>query len=666
MAKVYTHPHWKTSVIDESIATVLNREVLPLFLPIFFMRAQQGVAGTPVFCRTYTEAVKAFGEGTFNTTSKYFSREARYLNGLFARQGAFIVRMVDSNAQYASAVLELKVKKVSVPQYETDSSGYYVLDDDGNKVPLMDSTTNTQISEDGVELTWNVRPLDIEGGETLKNLNPTTYSSGNDEYVVYPMVALKAKYVGESANNVGFKLFVDLDNLDDTLATNVGSIPYTFGAVKKTYGQDTVSPIQSSWQNQYEDFVVKPDQVDSRVARNVSFKQVIAENYDADDLPFDIVIYDDNFKTVGAAIQEVEPNDTTIADDPFMVNLASAYNIEGIPMTHVVFSDDSAVLNDTFIMYMQGGADGDITDDAVEALTRQYLKDLIYPEILDQPRYPFTHIIDVGVTLETKEAFIQFMGVHDAFKVILSTQDTSLGRYNTKAEDYSLGSALYAKCLLQPESTEKGTECCRATIVQQAGRVAGDNSGDIVPFTYDLMLKKSLYLSTSSINGMPAGLPNSAIETYSEWNWMPCDADHKQRSWDSGLNYAQYYDMTSIHWPALRSVYRYDTSVLSSDFFTDAIIFVKHVVRYQWSVFAGVEMNWSRFQSLATKSISDNLAAVLNGYIQSSVVLSQNEQEAALGYVSHVTVTLVGNPQQRVWDIDIVCRRSGYSSSSEE
>ena len=42
MAKVYTYPHWETQVIDNSIYTALDAEVLPLFRPIFFMRAQQG------------------------------------------------------------------------------------------------------------------------------------------------------------------------------------------------------------------------------------------------------------------------------------------------------------------------------------------------------------------------------------------------------------------------------------------------------------------------------------------------------------------------------------------------------------------------------------------------------------------------------------------------
>lgn len=47
MAKVYTYPHWETNVIDNSIYTPLDNEILPLFRPIFFMRAQQGPVGVP-------------------------------------------------------------------------------------------------------------------------------------------------------------------------------------------------------------------------------------------------------------------------------------------------------------------------------------------------------------------------------------------------------------------------------------------------------------------------------------------------------------------------------------------------------------------------------------------------------------------------------------------
>jgi len=708
MAKNYTFPHWEINVIDNSIYTPLVRETLPLFRPIFFMRAQSGLTGVPQWCEDYNTAVAKYGNGTFDQSTKYFSRESLYLTNLFARQGAFVVRLAEENtSNCGSLVLELTVKKVDIPQYQKDSNGQWiyevdadgvpVLDDNGNKkrVPLTDGD-GAEIAEEGYELKWGTRPLQLAnpnatvggatagnavvGGistgsgaaignndsanpESVTNLKPVTYGTGEDAYTVYPILALKAKSVGEYANDIGVKLYTDLDNLDDTLAITLGSLPYTFGLVKKTYGQDTVSAIKTNLGDNTVDFLAKPDQVDSRTARQVSFDDVIGNYYD--DLPVDIKLYEENIKEVCDLIYEVEVDDTLT--DPWLVNLAEPYNINSEPYTHVVMSTDTDAidLNESRILYMEGGADGNIDDETIETLTRQYLNDLVYPDLLDQPRFPFTHIIDTGVAIETKYAFINFLGKHDAFKLILSTQNANLGRFNTKAEDLSTGSALYAKCLLQPESIIKGTEVCRAEIYQQAGYLATGLYKGIVPATYDIMGKKSQYASTQRIVGMPAGLPASEIDIYKQWNWTPCDADLKQKSWDSGLNYFQHFDMTGVHWPAMRTVYRYDTSVLSSAMFTDAVVYTKHIARYNWSKYAGIELEFGIFKDKAANDLATDLSYMLNGIYGSSVEFTQSEEEAKIGYISHAIITLVGHPQQRVWKIDIECNRSGYDNSGE-
>lgn len=669
MAKVYTYPHWETYVIDRSIYQALQRETLPLFLPIFFMRAAQGAAGVPVYVPSYTDAVAAFGEGTFTEGTPYFSREALYLKKLFSRQGAFIVRMTPNDAAFGSLVLELRVKKVQVKQYQRDSKGQYILDaNTGDRIPLTDSGTGTVITEPGVELKWTTRAMLLTGDnpETLKNLKPVTYGTGADAYTVYPIMAMKANSVGAYSNDMGVKFFTDLDNMDKALANALGSIPYSLGGVKKTYGQDTVSPIRSFFQNQFETFVAKPNQVDSRVARNVSFDDIIGNEYSGK-FPWDMKLFSDNIAEIGQVIMDLEEDDDTLFD-PFMVNLTEPYNIDGVPMTHVTFStdDDAINLNETRILYLIGGSDGTIDDVAIEELTRQYLKDLIYPELLDQPRYPFTHIVDTGVSIETKKSFVQFLGRHDAHKVILATQDANMGRMNTKNEDLSMGSALYAACLLQPESIVKGTECCRAEIYQQCGTLADSTYRGIVPSTLDIMLKKSRWQSTQTIMGQAAGLPHSAITLFKEWNWTPCDADHKQKSWDSGLNYFQYYDMTSVHWPAMRTVYRYDTSVLSNALFTDVIVYTKHLARYNWSRFAGVEIEFNILAARAANALSNDLATMLGGTFKFSVAFAQSEEEAKIGYISHATIQLWGNPQQRVWKIDIECYRTGFDPTKTE
>ena len=669
MAKVYTYPHWETNVIDRSIYQSLNRESLPLFRPIFFIKAQQGPVGVPVWCDNYSDAVNKFGAQTFDMNTEYYSRESLFLAHLLSRQGAFIVRLAASDADYASLVLEVQVHRGPVPQYKRDAYGQYVYDDaTDERIPLLDNN-GVEVYEEGVTLKWVTRPLKLHADhpETISNLKPRTYGTGANAYTVYPILAVKANNVGKFANSIGFKFFADVAAMDTTLANTIGSFLYEFGAVKKSYITETVSPIYSFFTNQFESFAAKQHQVDVRMDRNVSFDNIFADSYPDERVAFEPHFYSEYVKEIGQIIQEVELEDETLTD-PYLCNIASEYNVDDVPMPHVHMSDDddAIVLNDTRIFYLEGGKDGSIDTTTIEILTRQYLDDLIYPEILNQARYPFTHMVDTGVGIETKRSMIRFLSKNDAFKVMLSTQDCNMNRMNTKAEDLSAGSSLYASCLLQPESVLKGTECFRAEIYQHAGYLADSAYRGIIPFTLDAMLKKSQFQSTTSITGNPGGLPNSAVTRFKTYNWTASEADHKQRSWDSGLNYVQHYDMSNIHYPAIRTVYRYDTSVLTSATFTDAIIYIKHLVRYNWARFAGIEAKFEIVASRAESALTLDINSMLGGMYNFTVVFSQTEEEARLGYKSHATVQIWGNPQQRVWEVDIETYRNGYDVNQEQ
>lgn len=665
MAKTYTHPHWDENVIDKSIYTPLVREQLPTMLPIFFMRAQQGREGVPVYVSSYNAALKEFGEGTFDDNTKYFSREAVFLKGLFERQGAFITRMVAGDAAAGSLVLELKVKKANIPQYERDDNGQFVLDEEtGDKIPLRDASTNAQITEPGLELTWSTRALNTaaERPETITNLKPTTHGTGDDAYTVYPILAVKAKSVGAYANDIGVKLYVDLDNPDTTLATAVGALPMSFGIVKKTYGQDTVSPVVSKYENQFETFVAKPDQIDERFESAVSFKEVIEDNYP--DIPFDVQLYTENIETVGAAIKEVEPDDDTLTD-PFMANIIEPYNIDDVPMVHVALSEDSIRLGTDRICYMTGGEDGTMDDENIEALTRQWLNDLLFPAIRDSARYPFSAMFDTGVSLATKRAMIRFMGVRKDFRLYLATQDCNLETWNTEAQDQSVGASLYAACLLQPESQLKGTVAFRADIYAQAGHLANSKYRKLIPFVYDIMMKKSRYASTGTVTGQPAGLPRSEVSVFKDWNWTPTNPDLKQIAWENGINYAQYFDMDGIHWPALRTVYKYDTSVLSGSLFADIVVYIKHLARRNWAQFVGTDDPFTSFKAAAERALLNSISAMTANRYNVTVEYSQTEEEAKIGYISHCDISITGRAQNRITKFNIICYREGYSSEEE-
>ena len=58
-------------------------------------------------------------------------------------------------------------------------------------------------------------------------------------------------------------------------------------------------------------------------------------------------------------------------------------------------------------------------------------------------------------------------------------------------------------------------------------------------------------------------------------------------AWDKGLNYCQSADMTRIFYPALRTVYLADSSILTDQWFVDALVYTKHVIPFSWSTHVG-------------------------------------------------------------------------------
>lgn len=671
---LWTFPHYQTQVEDKSIYEPIFRENLPLHRPVWFMRAESGPVGIPVWCNDINFARKLYGRGTFDKNTIYHSKESIFAKEVFSRQGTFIVRLASSDAKISSLVLEAHVEEKEVPQWERDEYGNFKLDHQGDKVPEKDSGGVDQLKKPGHLITWQVRAL--EDNETLKGLTVKTLSGvgvGGGDKKVYPIMAIQGLYPGAANNNVGFKFYFDPEMVEAAMVKSIGALTYVFQPVQKTYQQDTVTPLRTIFGNPLIYCSLKDKSIDTRLDKDISFRAAITEQYwdnynKVSNLPFAAHVYSNFVKDLSAAVGAKEKDANNAADETgWQLNLLSGTNLDNNPLYTVEIgttagNPNAVSLNKNYIMYLKGGDDGDISDTSIEALTRQYLMDDVYPDFDDSARYPITHLYDTGVTLNTKKAMIEFLGRRDDVKVILSTQDCSRDRMNTKDEDDSVGASLHAACLLQPESQIMGTEVCRAEIYQQAGYLVDVTITDqYVPFTLDALRKRTRWQSRDFIEGMPKGLPYSEVSMFREWNWTPSKPTHKQRSWDRGLNYAQYYDMSRIHYPDMRSVYRYDTSVLSSAIFTDAVVYTKHIVRYNWAVLSGIEVPFARLQEQATKNVTEDMIQMLNNMYGVEVEFYQTEEEAKIGYIAHGRIKLIGYAPNRVWLVDIQCYRDGYN-----
>lgn len=322
---------------------------------------------------------------------------------------------------------------------------------------------------------------------------------------------------------------------------------------------------------------------------------------------------------------------------------------------------------------LKGGQDGEYGDihnpDAYyspggETKIRQLLEgsllspDGSYANLEDPSRFPFNYVFDVGYALDTKQALIDFQGIRGDVR-------SSIGCYvpgesNDKITNISTGIALREYALLQMESTLKGTHACRTSIWTQSGKPVNSTSKLWYPATLWDAQVHAEFQNRKFLDRVPEGLPNSAVDIFREWNWLPLAEDTKRRFWNEGLNYAQYYDMTNLHFPAVRTVYDYETSVLINNTFVDAIVYAKQALRYIWHKYTGVSIP---FADLAESVEADATAAIQRIFNQKydfDISVYQTDFERQLGYVAHILLDITAPGTTRVFRVDIVTNRENF------
>jgi len=662
MPKFYSFPHYEINIKDESVTNPLISELLALHVPLFLSFAECGPINTPVY-GNIDDLTSTFGAGTFDVFSQYYRHPNVFAERCLPYNNIFFVRLADKTAETASIVFQCDIYRSTLIQYQKDAMGLRIKDASGNPIPKTDGAGDP-LSEPGVVVKWTTRPLLVSEDpaklleSTSMFLDPVTNTSV--QRTTYPIAVFEAQSPGAWGNVTGFNFFWNPSS-DTSVASAMKSLIFTFGMQTIKWGTDTPLPVRNIYLDTTDEFTFAQNTTDKTTMRRYYLSEVISNDYAANKITFNMYLYPNNVETIGTECLTVEsttafPELTT----PYMVNLFTGKTMEQQPYDHIAVnsSDSNSVLmNESIINYMTGGNDGSIADETLENLTRLWLGGDVFPDIQDHARYPVTHLYDSGYEALTKEALIDFLGIRDDVKVILSTQSV-YNPPNTMAEDQSMGSFLRARSLLLPESMVYGTMACRATILQQCG-VLNElvPYTKIVPATLDCMVKKGIWQGATYLKGKPKGLPNSAVTVIKNINWFPVTSDFKQLSWDNALNYMQYYDMTSVHYPDVIAVYPYQTSLLSDDVFIDELIYIKHIVREQWAIFAGVEDPIPQLISRIRDSVGAAIYAALGNYVRCVVKPYQTALDVQLGYSLTIEIDVYGTMPNRVWNVIIPVRR---------
>lgn len=145
---------------------------------------------------------------------------------------------------------------------------------------------------------------------------------------------------------------------------------------------------------------------------------------------------------------------------------------------------------------------------------------------------------------------------------------------------------------MYPESDYFGTPVMRGMIVGRCGKLRNSQYSGYLPLSLEIAIKSAKYMGAGNgawTNGNHFdGAPGSVLDYMTDISitWVP--ASVRNRNWDVGLNWVQSYDRRSYFFPALKTVYDDDTSVLNSYFTALAIGQLNKVAHAAWREFSGV------------------------------------------------------------------------------
>jgi hypothetical protein len=649
MGSPYNFPNAYINLKDVPRPPVADPTVLPLHLPLFGVFAETGPVGVPNLGGTIAQTA-LFGSGFLDERSPYYQHPNVFAARALQFQQIYLVRLADPAAVAATLVLLCTVTPGTITQYQRTVTGAIVYNAQGQPTPELQADNVTVVTQPGVTLTYTTRALAAD--ETLNTVQTVTSSVGGVTSTTYPLLAFQT-YVGAFGNNQGFRLFYD-PSFNASAVSNIGAMTYSFQPVTLSSSTNIASPIYDIYNRQTQTFAFRPGAVDPTTDTYYSLADVIKNAFNGlNGLPYQFHVYGANAGAIGQAVLDVSPELT--GTSPYLINIMTGADQAANPYEHAVIAPTATgILNANVVLYLEGGTDGSLTKETLETQTIQLLSGNLNPLIGDKFRYPFTHFYDSGFALPVKQDSLQLFALRDDVGIDLSTQDVALPA-NTAAQDQSTGSALRTTALLYPESTDLGTQACRVSIFQQCAQLVDTQIyKTIVPATLDRMLKRCMFNGTDHVTGEPKGRPNSEVTVFdiTTLNWTPATPPQMQLNWSTGLNYIQYCDVAKIFYPDLLSVYPIDSSLLSSAVLTDyAAIYLKHIIRRQWTIIVGRDdPPKTLFQSIA-KAIDATAAYAFSGAITTSTVVSQTAVDTALGYQLTVTTTVTGNMPNRVWQV---------------
>lgn len=589
-------------------------EAIPQHLPKFYLYAQKGPT-TPQLV-VGAERDRMYGTDTFDLRSKYANHATVFANLVNAEGNACMLeRIIPEDAgPNANIVLWLDVLPTKVDLYERNpSDGSIKLNALGN--PIITGQA------DGYKVKWVTSYYDSKddfndkfGKLTVVPGDQVDADTGTQSER-YPILEVKAANIGDYGNLCGFRMWAPTLKTTVAIPTKMmakeRAYPFYVSMLRKPDASSTAKVVETIFAEQATMFTFKQDVIDPSTDKQLYIGNVFIDSYrNTKDLRYppvygdfsDLIIYQgsvdfllEKFHTAEIPFIDTWSDFNSSPDDKYLFNFFSGLSTNGVEYHSFQFVDDatSVRISEYSNLMAKGGSDGTMNDELFAYLVGNRLTEYLDPNSeLQEPAINVESIFyDSGFPLETKYKIASFVALRKDTFAVLSTHDVN-DRIKTASEEHSIAIALRTRMQMYPESEYFGTPVMRGMIIGRSARLRNSQYTKHLPLSAEIAIKSARYMGAGQgrwKNGFHFdGAPGHVVDYMYDINitWVP--AAVRNRNWDVGLNWVQAYDRRSFFFPALKTVYSDDTSVLNSYFTAMAICELNKVAQAAWREFSGV------------------------------------------------------------------------------
>lgn len=668
---------------QSTVALVAEAEQLPTHLPKLYFYAKKGPTEPQLVVGNSRSIM--YGVDSFDLR-KPWANHATVLANLINAQGnaGMYERVKPADAgPNASIRVSIDVLPMAVPLYQRNSDGSIKVDAQNSPVPMEDGSTTT-----GYKVKFIGEPIEYlapeeEGGEPISTYGLGEEGAGDqvDEQsqttsVRYPLFDTETPDFGADGNLRGIRLWAPTTKssnpIDPTLLTQNKVYPLRMSCVLKDSAESTPTTKPTTSAEQYVDIGFVPGAINKRTDKITFVEEVFVQSYQNLEDPSvppvwgpfgKFHLYQENVdKLVKLFYAAEKPHSIGSVDfdqsegEEYRFNFIGGTDSQGVPYQSYIFSKDagSVRLTENSTIYASGGSDGTMNDvefaKLVSASVKKYAD--VDSEFQNTAKYPESMIWDSGYPLETKYDLISFIANRKDTGVGLCTHTVG-GPELTASEESALAVALRTRLGMFPESETFGTSVVRGIVVGRSGKLINSQFTQPLPLILEIASKTAQYMGAGNGKWKSGQsfdkAPRSKVTMFRDINVTFTPFTVRNKDWANGLNWVESFDRRSFSFPALKTAYDNDTSVLTSFFTMMGCIEVEKVADRCWREFRGVDtLSNAQIIKQVNQFFNDNLVGRFDNRFTINPEAYFTAQDIARGYSYSVRVKVYANNMKTV------------------